>query len=391
MAAARTIDGPPMSISSTSSSNDEPGLARASANGYRLTTTSSNGAIPAAASASRWSARRRSARRPAWIRGWSVLTRPSSISGKPVTAATSVTGSPASRRARAVPPVQTSSNPRATRPAPSSARPALSDTDRSARRGTGSSSNAPARNDASAPIDRPRQQRRDDRRQELVLGGVDPRQERRLIVAGEDRNRLLGHDRAAVERRVDEVDGDAGQRDACGERVAHGVEPRERRQQRGVDVEDPTVERRQDRGPEQPQVARQDHGVRRDRRQCLGQRRVVAARDERRLDPLLGRPVERRARAVGEHQRRPAPRRPRDQRRRPARGGWIRSPRPRQRSVPALRASRRRRLGVPGAAELGRPRPPRRRPRPGSPAPGRGQRSARRPRTARPPPCPARR
>ena len=64
----------------------------------------------------RWSASRRSARMPPWIRGWSVLTRPSSISGKPVTAATSVTGRPASRSVRAVPPVETSSKPRPTRP-----------------------------------------------------------------------------------------------------------------------------------------------------------------------------------------------------------------------------------------------------------------------------------
>ena len=98
--------------------------------------------MPAAASASRWSARRRSASRPAWTRGWSVFTRPSSISGKPVTAATSVTGRPASRSARAVPPVLTSSKPRATRPRPRSARPALSETESSARRGTGTLASA---------------------------------------------------------------------------------------------------------------------------------------------------------------------------------------------------------------------------------------------------------
>ncbi len=33
LAAARTIDGPPMSISSTRSSNERPGLRAASANG----------------------------------------------------------------------------------------------------------------------------------------------------------------------------------------------------------------------------------------------------------------------------------------------------------------------------------------------------------------------
>ena len=40
--------------------------------------------------------------------GCSVLTRPSIISGKPVTSETLTTGSPASARALAVPPVETS-------------------------------------------------------------------------------------------------------------------------------------------------------------------------------------------------------------------------------------------------------------------------------------------
>src|SRR5262245_55076396 len=60
--------------------------------------------------------------------GWRVLTRPSIISGKPVTADTLVTGRPASAKARAVPPVDTSSKPRATRPRPKSVSPVLFDT-----------------------------------------------------------------------------------------------------------------------------------------------------------------------------------------------------------------------------------------------------------------------
>ncbi len=91
--------------------------------------------MAASTSCRRWSSSRRSARRPAWILGWRVLTRPSSISGEPVTAATSVTGRPASRSARAVPPVDTSSKPWPTRPRPSSTSPVLSETDSSARRG----------------------------------------------------------------------------------------------------------------------------------------------------------------------------------------------------------------------------------------------------------------
>jgi hypothetical protein len=65
---------------------------------------------------------------PPWTAGCSVFTRPSIISGKPVTSATVVTGRPTSVSARAVPPVETSVNPRATRPRPRSAMPVLSET-----------------------------------------------------------------------------------------------------------------------------------------------------------------------------------------------------------------------------------------------------------------------
>jgi hypothetical protein len=54
---------------------------------------------------------RRSARIPPWIFGCSVLTRPSSISGDPVTCSTDVTAIPASRRVWAVPPDDTSATP----------------------------------------------------------------------------------------------------------------------------------------------------------------------------------------------------------------------------------------------------------------------------------------
>ena len=141
-----------MSISSTSSSNVVPSRSAASVNGYRFTTTTSKGAIPAATSASRCAARRRSARTPAWIDGWSVFTRPSSTSAKPVTALTSVTGRPASRSARAVPPVETSSKPRATSARPNAASPVLSLADRSARLGVGRARSAAA---ASIVVRRP--------------------------------------------------------------------------------------------------------------------------------------------------------------------------------------------------------------------------------------------
>src|SRR5258707_56827 len=66
--------------------------------------------------------------------GCSVFTRPSIISGNPVTSETLVTVSPAAVSVFAVPPVETSSKPRAARPRPSSTMPILSETLRSALR-----------------------------------------------------------------------------------------------------------------------------------------------------------------------------------------------------------------------------------------------------------------
>ena len=93
---ARTIDGPPMSICSTQSSNGAPD-ATVSVNGYRLTTTRSNASMPSSAICSRCSGFRVSARIPAWTRGCSVFTRPSRVSGKPVSSSTGVTGHPPGR------------------------------------------------------------------------------------------------------------------------------------------------------------------------------------------------------------------------------------------------------------------------------------------------------
>src|SRR5437870_2742955 len=76
----------------------------------------------------------RSARMPAWIWGCRVLTRPSSISGTPVTSATVVTGTPARARKCAVLPVETIVTPIEARPSASSASPVLSLTEISALR-----------------------------------------------------------------------------------------------------------------------------------------------------------------------------------------------------------------------------------------------------------------
>ena len=59
-----------------------------------------------------------------------------------------------------------------------------------------------------------REQQGDRARQQPVLHRADPVVEPRHVVVGEDRDRLLQDDRAAVERRIDEVDRASGDRDA---------------------------------------------------------------------------------------------------------------------------------------------------------------------------------
>ena len=209
------------------------------------------------------------------------------------------------------------------------------------------------------------QEQRDGPRQQPVLDGPDPVVEARHVVAGQDGDGLLRDDRPAVERRVDEVDRAAGHGHAVRQRVGDRVRARERRQQRRMRVEDPPGERGEDRRPDDPHVAGEDDRVDPDGGQRLGQRRVVAARDERGLDPLLRRPVERRARPVGEDEddRRRRARRDRRPRRAPA-GSTPRPTRRRRsgRSTGALE----RPLDVAGAADRLDRRSPRRRPSPRS-------------------------
>ena len=101
-AAARVIAGPPMSIVSMSGR---------SKNGYRFETTRSKPRMPCVSRSARCDSLPRSASRPPWIFGCSVFTRPSSISGEPVTSSTRVTGMPASASAADVLPDDTSSTP----------------------------------------------------------------------------------------------------------------------------------------------------------------------------------------------------------------------------------------------------------------------------------------
>ncbi len=95
-------------------------------NGYRLQTTRSMASIPFASKSAKCSGLDRSARIPPWIFGWSVLTRPPSISGEPVTVATSWCATPASPSAAAVLPLATSSQPSPDSPRASSTSPSLS-------------------------------------------------------------------------------------------------------------------------------------------------------------------------------------------------------------------------------------------------------------------------
>ena len=163
------------------------------------------------------------------------------------------------------------------------------------RRPSGSTAMAPARTSAHGA------------RQQSMLDGADPIVERRDVVAGHDGHRLLGHDRATVERLVDEVDGAAGHGHAVGQGVQHGMGPGERREQRRVRVEDPTREGGEHLGSDDPHVAGQDDDVRMGGAERVRERRVVTARDERRFEALFDGPLEPRTRPVREHERdRPA-------------------------------------------------------------------------------------
>ena len=117
--------------------------------------------------------------------------------------------------------------PRRRSPRPSSASPVLSLTDSSARRGAGSARSR--RRDvtracaAHRPRARPASRRATARGSSRCSTALIRSWRRRLVVAASDRDRLLEHDRAAVERRVDEVDRAAGDLGAVLERVADGV------------------------------------------------------------------------------------------------------------------------------------------------------------------------
>ena len=116
--------------------------------------------------------------------------------------------------------------------------------ERSARRGTSAASCRSIATRPSTTLMRP-PERCDDARQQLVLDGVNAAQQRRLVVVGQHRDRLLGNDRAAVERLVDDVHRHPGHARAAGQRVGNRARARERRQQARMDVQDAAGERGQ--------------------------------------------------------------------------------------------------------------------------------------------------
>ncbi len=170
--------------------------------------------------------------------------------------------------------------------------------------------------DDPAPVRRDRErageQQPDRARQEPMLDRADPVVEGLGVVAGQDRDGLLGDDRSAIERRVDEMDRAAGDRHPVREGVSDRVRAREGRQQRRVRVEDPPGERGEHRRPDDPHVAGEDDDVGLDRRPAS---RPASRR--RRRGPARSRcPARSPSRAPG----RPGRRRPGRSRRRARRG-----------------------------------------------------------------------
>ena len=88
-----------------------------------------------------------------------------------------------------------------------------------------------------------------------ALDGLDALVQRRLVVAGEDRDALAHDDRAAVDALVDDDDARAGLGRAGGERVAHGVRAGELGQVGGVGVDEVRRERADDTGRQQAHEA----------------------------------------------------------------------------------------------------------------------------------------
>ena len=229
-----------------------------------------------------------------------------------MTAATSVTGRPAPRSARAVPPG--ADQLEATR---DQARREV----RQGRLVRHGHERAPRRDDRRRAVrinphhagvhrEGAADQQPDGAWEEPVLDRVEPLLEGRLVVVGSHLDRLGQDDRAPVERRVHEVDRHPGHRRARSERIPDRVRTREARQEGRVDIQDPAREGRQHSRADEPHEAGKDDGVGAHRRERRGEGPIglgsfhrLARREpgkERGLEAGFGRPVEGRARPVGE-------------------------------------------------------------------------------------------
>ncbi len=201
--------------------------------------------MPLVARSSRCSALDRSARIPPWIFGCRVLTRPPSISGEPVTSATSRWAMPASLQlGRRVP---------AGDQLPAEVRQTLGQLDQpllvvdgqqgshdliSSHCSLSRSSDGPAieyHRPAASSAEGPGH----SGRVQPPLDHLDPLVQRLLGVAGQDRDRLLGQDRPGVHFDVARCTVQPVSRHPGRQRVPHPVPAGERRQQGRVGVQDP--------------------------------------------------------------------------------------------------------------------------------------------------------
>src|SRR5204862_6132143 len=198
------MDGPPMSMFSTASSNDMPGRLMVIRNGYRLTATRSMGTIPRSWSAVMWAGMSRRPSRAPCTAGCRVFTRPSSSSGRPVTSSTDVTAMPAERSAVEVPPVEMISQPSWVRPCANATMPRLSLTEISAR-GMTSQSRGGLHGFGKRHGVPGRRGRQDDGRQQAMLDREHARGQRLGRIVRTDGHPSLREDPAAVVHLVHQV------------------------------------------------------------------------------------------------------------------------------------------------------------------------------------------
>src|SRR3954451_18268480 len=221
--------------------------------------------IPCSLSVATCAGLSRTARTPAAIFGLIVLTRPSSISGKPVRSSIGRVSMPASARCLAVPPVETISTPSSRRQRAKSAMPVLSDTVMSARltRTSPGAVTCTSETVSTSVIDNhPTRIRGIDRDfppgyetysswQQLGLDLVDPLLHNGDLPRIRKLESLLKDDRAAGDALVDEMHGNSGNLDAVVDRLVDRADAGEGGQERGMHVDDPVREALDEHGCEQ--------------------------------------------------------------------------------------------------------------------------------------------